>query len=257
MRNTIISFITAGILLAGCNEIKVHSTKSVLPLKVDGRLNEWNVNDFTSVNDNQLKLGYTKDAGFIYVAGITTNKNLIRQASLNGINIWIDPSGEENKDLLMELKLPQAKRVEYYKGGFFAALTDKQKKNVLQTIDSLKQGVVVTDIKNNNSINYAAGEDKFAGKIYLSRDTLMFETKIPAAINKTFESYQPVTKNCLIGITLNGGYSGFLNRPAPYTQGGMRGMGGMGGPGRDSTFRRSDESFNRPEELEIWFKLED
>jgi hypothetical protein len=240
------------LLVAGCNEITLHSGKLMSPVIMDGKIQEWNVNDFTSADDNRIKLGYFKDSEYLYIAGITTNKELIRQA-FNGFSIWIDPSGEENKDLVMELKLPQTKRIEYYKGGFFAALTDKQKKIVFQAIDSLKQGVVVTDKKNNNSINFPEGmNDKFAGKIFSAHDTLSFEIKIPIAVNKVFDSYQPVTKNSIIGISASAGFSGFQNRPAPHSTYTMSGE-----TRRDSTFRRNDETVDKPEDFEIWLKLEE
>lgn len=244
-----IPFISGLALFSGCKEIVLYQSKVNSPVKIDGKIQEWNDKDFVSLEDSIAKLGYTKDEKYIYISGITTNKDIIRQAVFAGLTLYIDPSGEENKDLQMDVKFPRSKRIDYYKGGFFAALSDNQKKTVLQKIDSLKLGVTVTDVKTNKTINFPEGRDNaFAGKMYSSRDTLMFEVKIPIAINELFPAKQPLTGRSVFGITsLPMVVSGFANRAGPYNM--------MGDDRMNGGERRREEEVRQPDKLEVWFKI--
>lgn len=247
MNSRIIYIILVLSLLYGCNEIVLRQSKTFSSVNVDGNLSEWEILSFSSYNKDRVKLGYSKDENYIYIAGITTDKDITRQAASNGLTVWIDPSGNKRKDLEMEVKLPQSKRIDYYKGGFFASLSKEQKKNVLHKIDSLKQGIIVKDKKADKSFRFfERGNNSFAGKLYFTPDTLIFEIKIPITINEVFTSVKPLTDESIFGLSTSINMNEFQENQGPFPA--MDGR--MKGNGMDR-----NESYRRPEILEIWFKV--
>lgn len=231
------------VMLCGCGGTVLKSTLTQSPSAADGNISEWSKSDFQEIDDSGFRIAASREQGQVRIAGMVTDKRLMRQIAFGGLTLWISPSAAVKKELQMDIQLNAQRPAGYYKGAFFAALTEGQKKTAAASIDSLKNGISVTDHRSGRTEYFRNPEkDKFAGVINISEPVLTFEINIPEYINNYFDSYRPLGADSYFGITIlqNGFSLDTQDRPAMN-----------GGP---DYYRQRERSGKKMPEA--WFRIE-
>lgn len=74
----------------------LQSTSPTAPPTIDGTLSEWG-GALTYVNDEPVSMGVVPTDSLLYVALTTQDQRLIRSIAKNGLIVWVDPAGGEQR----------------------------------------------------------------------------------------------------------------------------------------------------------------
>lgn len=233
----------------GCGTAQLDLSKKNMNIVVDGRPDEWNKSSMQSFYDGKILADAVYDNDYVYIAGECTDRQLGRQFALRGITLWIDPLGQENKDLEVNIMYNGLRRFNITRGNFFSVLDESQQKRALREVEKISNGVLVIDKKEKKSYIFTREKNPgFEAEILISDNVLTFEIKLPRHINGLFNAYSDLQLNkSMLGIFP--GQSQF-RRP-----GGMpsRMMGGRPGADGFPGGRVRESSANEIDEL--WIKL--
>src|SRR6266404_1172777 len=92
-------------LLAGCNSGEFKSHWRMQEIVIDGNNAEWQDSLTYFLEDKQTSVGFLNDDHYLYVCLISANRDLQRQAMRQGLTLWFDREGNEEKKFGMRCPL--------------------------------------------------------------------------------------------------------------------------------------------------------
>jgi hypothetical protein len=239
------------ILIIGCNETEIKSKplERSKEITVDGNLNEWDKNIFSSIDD-KLKIAACNDNKFYYLCGEVLDKSIGKTFALSGITLLINPEGDKKNNIEMNFKYPGRKQINYEKGGFFRMLMGNQKIKVLRNMEKLNDAVFLFDTTELKSYAFTESEDAdFQGEMRITDNKLLFELKIPFQFNKYYKSYPPLSDKsffCLKPGSLRGQMFSFPSMMNNYSEGKKDNQRGRPG---------GFDKVESPQSLQYWFSI--
>lgn len=88
---------TALVIIAGCgSSMEILSKWKTQSITIDGKNTEWEGGVY--LKDANAVLNVYNDASFIYLGIISSDRQLARKIIMNGLTVWLDRNGSEDKD---------------------------------------------------------------------------------------------------------------------------------------------------------------
>lgn len=216
------------LVLSGCKDEPVRATLVETPPRIDGALSEWQNVPVRIFEQKNIAIGALQDARCLYVAGRCADQELNRLIRRRGITLWIDPYGEEKKDLELHYPASGYAMPDPTRGGFWQAMSDNQRDRAFKRLEGMRNGILVIDKRGLDSrIFYPDSAEGFAAASSESQGILTFEVRIPLHPGQYFPTYSSFSEREKIGLGIAlGGTPG-----SGFSSGGPDNVGPMGYPG--------------------------
>jgi len=92
----VLSLFSISIFTQGCKEIEMRSQWNQHNIEIDGIDLEWS-GSYKFLKDEKAVIGARNDSTYLYLVFKTVNNQTMQKIIGNGLTLWIDPSGEEEK----------------------------------------------------------------------------------------------------------------------------------------------------------------
>lgn len=237
--------LASAVFVTACKEVKLESRFRDRHIKIDGAYADWE-GALTPLEGEQASVGLLNDDDFLYICLVTDNPQVRRQVVGQGLILWFDPTGGEEKKFgvrypigMLELGMPMGGR----EGGAGVDRRSEALKALRQEVEILgpekdqRRRMRVIEARGIQAdIGWVDGRLVYELKMPLSRDpdrTIGIGTRAGQTIAIGLET--PEIDRQRLRERMRGGRRG--QRPGGFPGGG----GGMQG-------RR----FEPPELLKIW-----
>jgi len=229
-------FLAVGILTGCGSTAALQSNAPSAPITIDGDVRDWQ-GVLAPVKDKHVSMGVLNDGRNLYVALATSDRQLITQITMRGLEVWFDPAGKKAKTLGLRFPLGamgsgarfdprqtgSAPGPDLIQQRFEASL------NQMEILDSEGTGI-------RHTVSELRGVQM---KASLNAGTLMYELEIPLAGNQEVSARIDAEPGEVIGVGVetpeferNASRPGFGDDGEGVEGGGRGGFGGgRGGVG--------------------------
>jgi hypothetical protein len=272
----------AAIVLAGCMESKLAALWPESEISIDGKAPEWAGREAYYSEADGFKVGFFNDAKYLYVYLATWNRQKQSEILMNGLTVWIDPTGHtretfginfpEKRSMPDSTGMPPGMPTGLRPGGrpgARAGASEEDRQAFIGAMLAEAQAELVALGPGGEPLASmpAADDGKggIAAMIDIANRTLIYELRIPLASPDSL----PFAVNAAPGATIGIGFKvGKTELPSmkrmgegpPRDMGGSGGGmggpgGGMGGPGGGMGGRGGTGGGALSQPLEYWAKV--
>ncbi len=260
---TLTLLLLAALLVGGCGSTTaLQSTSPDREITVDGSAEDWQ-GALTPIEKKKLSLGVLNDGEFLYLALVTSDRQLINQMMIRGLTVWFDAEGGKEKTFGIRFPLGLMES-----GAQFSPRETQQSPDVRRelfegSLDELD--IVRSEDKSTRFPRQAIPRLHVTAK--MNAGTLVYELQIPLRTSETHAFAIDAEPGDVIGLGLE---TPEINREAMRQggRGGGRGGGGRGGGGRGGGGRGGfggggqggrggrGAPQQQPESLKLWTTVE-
>ena len=235
----LIFFLTA-ISLTGCDEVELQSQWRTKPITIDGSNADWTEDAPYFDKDSRMLVSIMNDEDDLYIRLLTRSETTKRIFLRAGFTIWIDDTGDSEKNFGVQFPLARQKQMR-------GTLPDHKPRTSMQEslVDSQYNLAILKGSGSRQTIPITKAEEMgIYARLGMEQGYLIYELKIPITWPE---------ENRTLGI---GFETGKLERPSGGSGGGGgRGGGRGGGGGGMKGGKGGQPGGGRPEPVEIWTKV--
>ncbi|MCH8961770.1 MAG: hypothetical protein IH820_10745 [Bacteroidetes bacterium] len=255
---TLTLLLLAAMLVGGCGSTTaLQSASPDREITVDGSTEDWQ-GALTPIEKKNLSLGVLNDGEFLYLALVTSDRQLINQMMIRGLTVWFDAEGGKGKTFGIRFPL-----------GLMASGAQFSPREMQQNPDARRElfeaSLAELDIlqSEDKSIRFPRqAVPRLHVMAKMNAGTLVYELQIPLRTGETHASAIDAEPGDVIGLGLEtpeidreamrqGGRGGGGGRGG-RGGGGRGGVGGRGGGGRGGRGAPQQQ----PESLKLWTTVE-
>ena len=273
-RKTFITLLFVVALLAGCggSSLNLASRWRNREITIDGINTEWR-DSLNILEEHGTVIGLYNDSEYLYIGIVSTNSGLRRQIMSGGMTLWFDREGNQDKKFgihyplgYAELGESSGERGEGDRNGEGGEQSgEMQHQSPLEASNDLEILGPGDQDRHRMTMAEASGIE---GRFHSTRDTLVYEIKVPLADSGAHPfgiGAKPGSAIAICAVTTNPSRSG---NDRMGQVGGGGGGGGMGGGGRGGFGggRRGGGGYGGgrgggsgqqpPDPLEVWAKVQ-
>lgn len=246
------------VMLSGCSSYSIVSQKFNQPIKIDGKLNDWN-GKIKYFNDEKMAVGVSEDNANLFICLSTADRSNILKMLRMGFTIWLEPGNEKGETIGIQYPIKEEitephRMVESARNSYGKQRFEK----IISKIKLNKSEYLLI-----NDDNFPLGAysltDKNGVKIGLGYDSgrLVYEMKIPKQGGKYFPINLTLLEDKSLTLKFSSGKpeKPFESKISGSPRGNMGGRnGGMrsGGRKRPENMRKGmDANFTAPIDFEV------
>jgi len=255
--------IAASVLLAGCSEIELSSRWRDRLVVVDGVNLEWQ-DAMTYLEDKKVAVGLLNDEEYLYVALVTTDRQLQRQIVGLGFTLWFDPAGGKGKSFGIRFPLGiEDKSIMRSLKTRGSSVEQDMAKLQEELVESMTELEILGPGENESRRLPLSNEEGIFVKIGVSGYGLVYELRIPLAESEIHPLAIGAATGTSIGIGLETPEMK-MDMMRGRMGGGMPGMGGGKGGGRGGSrggrpgggMRGGSRRPEMSEPFKVWAKVQ-
>ena len=236
-------------MICSCSQVTFSGALQTTPIKVDARVNDWEIP--LRFYDDKTKLNYsiTNDANNIYLCMRTADPQTQTKITQAGMQIWIDTTGRKNRSIGISFPLPTGKKMKYgeqtgYDSPDLDWVDKKKMSKIRNNFVAANKEMQIIGFKNSGGfIPLHSDSGINASMNWDSTNTLVYEMQIPFS---TFYKKKLTSSDSIkifnMGIFVNG-----VEIISPTSRKGNAGdnmMGGMGGSGMSNNRVAGNNNIN-------------
>ena len=260
---TLALLLLVAMMASGCGGTQALQSEPVEhPIVVDGDTGDWQ-GALTPIEKKNLSLGVLNDGEYLYLALVSSNRQLISQMMMRGLTVWFDAEGGKEKTLGIRFPLGLMAS-----GASFSPREMQDNRNPDARREQFEASLTELDIlqSEDESVRFPRqvipGLDVMAT---LNAGTLVYELQIPISSGEEHAFAIDAAPGDVIGVGLEtpeidreamrqqfGGRGG--GRGGASGRGGGGGFGGRrgGGGGQGGFGGRGGGPPQQPESLKLW-----
>jgi hypothetical protein len=259
-RLAFLTILTLSFLQSGCSTLQLESTWKDRDITMDGKGGDW-LGAKYYFEESAVSMGLINDQKYLYVSMMTENPMIRAQIMQQGLTVWLDPKGGQNKSFGIKFPLGmQGRETNSAKMAPQKMMDEMSREEMMQKFQGMMTELEVLgpeeEVLARMDIQDAQG---FEAKMRNAAGTFVYELKVPLAHSEEYPFAIGVEPGDVIGVGLLSPKMQF-QRPRGMQGGGripggggmppgggvgMGGRGGMGGMGRMV-----------PQDLKIWAKVQ-
>lgn len=252
-------FLVAWLLSACGGTTALQSESPDREISVDGDAGDWQ-GALTSIEKENLSLGVLNDGAYLYLALVSSDRQLVNQMMIRGFTVWFDAAGGKEKTLGLRFPL-----------GLMASGAQVSPREMQQNPDARRElfeasltemEILESEDKSRRFPRHAVQGIEVMAKI--DAGTLVYELQIPLRAGEGHTFAIDAAPGDVIGVGLE---TPEIDREAMRQQsggrgGGRGGAGGRGGGGRGGRGGFGGQGGGRggppqqPESLKLWTTVE-
>ncbi len=232
---------------------------------VDGYVDEWQDNDMTFLEKQDVLVGAVNDDEYLYISFYSTSRERAMQLMQSGFTIWLNAKGKK-KDFGIHYPIRNIEGMAMQKSdrGFDKqpreekSSTDNAKPDFMEKVD---KNLVIIDGKDEKEYKREYLQDIEVAYTF-NREMFIYELKIPLIAEEHKYSVEPTDKK-VIYVCFE---TDEVERPQRPSGGRGPGQGGppsggmddrpQGGPGSGHENPMGGEIQEMPSQFEIWMKIQ-
>jgi hypothetical protein len=117
VKRSLYTFVLILLLLCGCSQDELTSSWRYDDIQIDGNPQEWQSASYYHLDEPSVGMALCNDQQFLYLRLTTHDSQLQQQLSSGGLQLWIDPQGEQNKTLGIKIASERSGRQGPPSGG--------------------------------------------------------------------------------------------------------------------------------------------
>jgi len=256
----VLSLFSISIFTQGCKEIEMTSQWNQHDIEIDGIDLEWS-GSYKFLEDEKAVIGARNDSTYLYLVFKTVDNQTMQKIIGNGLTLWLDPSGEEEKSFGIHYPIGMMdwNKSQLYDPVDWGTPDEREKRLKEKSKIMLNELEIITPLgrsQHNYSMSNPYGIE-LALKDTIG--TLVYELKIP--LTQLIGSMYDL--NLITGSKVNIGIeTGEIDRQSMMDKkslgGGMPGggrEGGMMGKGGGKGRGNPDAMKNMLEPIKLWISL--
>lgn len=227
---SLIVIILISLLVLGCKDIEIKSIWSEKNISIDGTDHEWS-GSYTFVGDEKVAIGAQNDNDYLYLVFKTIDRQVKQKVIGNGLTIWIDPDGGEEKSFGIHYPVGMISwgNTQIYNPKDWGTPEEREKRLKEKSKLMLEEMAIISpygrseyglSIKNPFGIEIALNDTSGA---------LIYEMKIPIRSPESSMYSYLLTDDTKISIGIETGETDKKEMMAQRSGGGLSSGGGMGG----------------------------
>ena len=224
---TLTLLLLAAMLVGGCGSTTaLQSTSPDREITVDGSTEDWQ-GALTPIEKKKLSLGVLNDGEFLYLALVTSDRQLINQMMIRGLTVWFDAEGGKEKTFGIRFPLGLMESGAQFSPRETQQSPDARRELFEASLDEMD--IVRDEDKSTRFPRQAIPRLHVTAK--MNAGTLVYELQIPLRTSETHAFAIDAEPGDVIGLGLE---TPEIDREAMRQggRGGGRGGGGRGGGGR-------------------------
>ena len=256
----VLSLFSISIFTQGCKEIEMTSQWNQHDIEIDGIDLEWS-GSYKFLEDEKAVIGARNDSTYLYLVFKTVDNQTMQKIIGNGLTLWIDPSGEEEKSFGIQYPIGMMdwNKSQLYDPVDWGTPDEREKRLKEKSKIMLNELEIITPVGRSQHKYSMSNPYGIELAIKDTIGTLVYELKIPLT--------QPIGSmydlNLITGSKVNIGIeTGEIDRQSMMDKkslgGGMPGGGREGGMmGKGSGKGRGNQSAmkNMLEPIKFWISL--
>lgn len=172
------------LLLTGCEELSIKSHWALQSPMIDGKLDDWNPETSVKI-DKDITVNVSNDRQFLHFYVLFDEQT--RMPSPGNLTIWLDPAGEQNKEWTIYFPATNHADFNQRRGGFWQSMTVKQVERMSDSLNVLRNGVLVANRNLGFRKLYLPNEvGGFAVASAREGETFAVEATIPLTFDPSF-----------------------------------------------------------------------
>ncbi len=231
----------AALSLTACNEVELNSRWRTDPITIDGIITDWNGDAPYFDQDSKIRISILNDKKNLYIHLLTRSETTKRVFLQAGFTLWINSSGDTDKDFGVQFPLPRQR-------PDFGTVADHKPQTGIRKILAARQYnlAIVDGTGSRRTMPITRAEETgIYVRIGIKQGYLIYELRMPIP---------GPAENRVLGI---GFETGKLESPS-RGRGRERGRGNEGGRGGGGGMKGGgggQYSGGRPEAVAIWTKV--
>jgi len=230
---------------------------------VDGYVDEWQDNEMTFLEKQDIMVGIVNDDENLYLSFYTTSQERAMQLMMSGFTVWLDANGKKKSFGIhypvrnidgMEMQKPERGVNEQSREE--KSSTDNAKPDFMEKVD---KNLVIIDGKDEKEYKIEYLQDIQVAYTF-NREMFIYELKIPLTAEDHKYSVEPTDKNVIYvcletdKIERAQGHAGGPGQGGPPS-GGM-GDRPQGRPGSGHGGQMRGDIQEMPSKFEVWMKIQ-
>ncbi|MDP8241679.1 MAG: hypothetical protein P9M09_01455 [Candidatus Celaenobacter antarcticus] len=247
---------------SSCKSQELSSEYSTSDRVIDGLVDEWEEDEMTFLEKQDVMVGSVNDDGYLYISFYSTSRERAMQLMMSGFTVWIDANGKKKSfgihypvRNIDGMEMQKSERGVNKQSREEKSSTDNAKPDFMEKVD---KNLVIIDGKDEKEYKIEYLQDIQVAYTF-NREMFIYELKIPLTAKDHEYSIEPTDKNVIYvcletdEVERAQGHAGGPGQGGPPSGGmGDRPQGGQGGgPGGQM---RGDMQ-EMPSRFEVWMTI--